>query len=311
MKWMAPVRYSPLPLKKNLAAKENGNMAALAASIRAMQLADLDFAAQCTAAEGWLSENRSSLEGFYQHDPAGCLLAEVDGKPAGICVATPYGKSGFIGELIVRPEARGKGLGAALLNHAVDYLRQKGAGTVYLDGVLPAVPLYERNGFRKICRSYRLAGKLAGQSHADVRTMTPADLPAVVALDRRFFGTDRSFFLARRLELFPRLSKVMFSGEMVTGYILGRRGEGWVSAGPWVVSEQNSTPTHLLDSFAQELELHDFSLGILSSNSAAVDLIKSLGFAERRVGLWRMSLGPAQDLGASPYCLAVGSAAKG
>ena len=286
-------------------------MAAFAGSIRTMQAADLDFAAQCTAAEGWMTENRTSLAGLYQHDPAGCLLAEVDGRPAGICVATPYGKSGFIGELIVHPDVRGKGLGAALLNHAISYLHQTGAETVYLDGVLPAVPLYERNGFRKICRSFRLSGKLAGQSHPDVRAMTAGDLLAVFALDRRLFGEDRSFFLARRLELFPLLSKVMLSGGQVTGYILGRRGEDWVSAGPWVVSEQNSAPMHLLDSFAQELELHEFSVGILASNSAAVDLIKGLGFEERRVGLWRMSLGLAQDLGASPYCLAVGTAAKG
>ncbi len=279
--------------------------------IRSMQAADLDFAAQCTAAEGWMSENRTSLDGFYQHDPAGCLLAEVNGKPAGICFATCYGKSGFIGELIVHPEARGKGLGASLLNHAVSYLRRAGVETVYLDGVLPAVPLYERNRFRKICRSFRLSGKLAGQHHPDVRAMTTGDLPSVYALDRQFFGADRSFFLARRLELFPELCKVMVSGNQVTGYILGQRGEGWISAGPWVVSEQNSEPMRLLDGFAKELDLHDFSIGILASNSEAVRLIKALGFQERRVGLWRMALGPDQYLGASPYCLAVGTAAKG
>ena len=65
--------------------------------IRVMRQEDLTFAAECTAAEGWLSENLTTLEGFYLRDPTGCLLAEQEGQPVGMCVVTFYGKSGFIG----------------------------------------------------------------------------------------------------------------------------------------------------------------------------------------------------------------------
>jgi hypothetical protein len=68
-------------------------------TIRRMRAADLPFAAQCTAGEGWASETLASFEEFYQHDPEGCLLAERAGHPVGICIATPYGHSGFVGEL--------------------------------------------------------------------------------------------------------------------------------------------------------------------------------------------------------------------
>ena len=94
--------------------------------IREMRKEELAFAAECTAAEGWVSENHTTLEGFYLNDPKSCLLAEENGRPMGICVATFYGKSGFIGELIVRPEARGRGLGAELLNHGVRVLKERG-----------------------------------------------------------------------------------------------------------------------------------------------------------------------------------------
>jgi hypothetical protein len=67
--------------------------------IRRMQATDLAFAAQCTANEGWASETLASFEGFYQHDPEGCLLAERGGHPVGICIATAYGHAGFVGEL--------------------------------------------------------------------------------------------------------------------------------------------------------------------------------------------------------------------
>jgi len=117
--------------------------------IRHMRKEELSFAADCTMAEGWVSEDQATLEGFYQYDPQGCWLAEEEGYPIGICIATSYGSSGFIGELIVRPGARGRGVGAALLNHAVGGLKSNGVETVYLDGVIKAVELYERNGFRK------------------------------------------------------------------------------------------------------------------------------------------------------------------
>jgi GNAT superfamily N-acetyltransferase len=111
--------------------------------IRSMRSDELVFGVGCTLAEGWVSEASTALntfEGFYRHDPAGCLIALQDDTPAGICVATPYKHTGFVGELIVRPEMRGKGLGGALLSRVMEYLRGLGIGSIYLDGVLTAVP---------------------------------------------------------------------------------------------------------------------------------------------------------------------------
>ena len=280
-------------------------------TIRSMRIQDLDFAESCTAAEEWVSENRTVLNGFYQHDPGGCLIAELDNKPVGICIATPYGESGFIGELIVRPAARGRGIGAALLNYAVDYLRKNGALSVYLDGVPAAVPMYRRNGFRAICRSLRFSGELDGVDHAEVRPMQLADLPQVIALDRRTFGADRSFFLRRRWELYPELSLVMVENDELAGYILGRRGEGWVSTGPWVVEKNARHPFFLLENLAGEVKGEHISVGILECNLEAVNLVRSLGFVERPNSPWRMALGEASHLGVSMQCYAVGSAAKG
>jgi len=283
--------------------------------IRSMQPGDLAFATELTAGEGWVSENRLTLDGFYMHDPHGCLLAEEAGnpcsKPLGICIATRYGTCGFIGELIVHPDARGLGIGAALLNHAVKYLRQCGSHTIYLDGVVKAVPLYERKGFRKISRSYRFSGILHSKSTPQVRIMQKNDLADVFNLDHLAFGADRGFFLARRQSLFPELAHVMLISKRIIGFILGRRGEGWIAAGPWVVSPEVVNPLPLLEKLANEVGEVSISLGILSSNLPAVALIRSLGFIERPDSPWRMALGPQDDLGASPQCIAVGSAAKG
>jgi len=279
--------------------------------IREMKEADLAFAAKCTAAEGWVAENLTTLEGFFLHDPKGCFVAEENGRRVGICVATFYGNSGFIGELIVRPEARGRGVGAELLNHGVQILIDRGVKTVYLDGEVRAVGLYQRNGFRKICRSCRFSGHLSGKLSSKVRQMATSDLDQVFKLDRSSFGEDRSFFLRRRLYLFPELCYVMVDGDRLTGFILGRGGEDWVSAGPWVVSEDAENPIDLISAFTFKVGERPISIGILETNPQACDLVRSIGLQERVESPWRMALGKPDDLGASPRCYAVGSGAKG
>jgi ribosomal protein S18 acetylase RimI-like enzyme len=280
-------------------------------TIRAMQKGDLAFASECTAAEGWVSENAITLEGFFLHDPGGCLLAEENGKPVGMVVSTDYGNCGFIGELIVTPAARGRGVGAALLNHAVGMLKHRGVETVYLDGVVKAVDLYERNGFHKVCRSWRFSGNLAGKDSPHVRRMVKSDLEQVVALDERSFGAHRGFFLRYRLECYPEQGYVAERNGRVVGFILGRGGQDWLSAGPWVVEEWVNHPMELLFAFALESGGRTVNLGILDTNHQAIQQVQSLGFVARADSPWRMALGSSQDLGTSPYCFAIGSAAKG
>lgn len=279
--------------------------------IREMEVEDLAFASECTAGEGWVSENFQTLAGFLLNHPNGCLLAEENGQPVGICVATPYEVSGFIGELIVRPEVRGRGVGASLLNYGVDLLREGGTETVYLDGVLKAVNLYERNGFRKACRSWRFSGSLPGEGHRDVSPMTAQDLGQVIALDQAHFGADRSFFIQYRFGLFPQLCHVMRQGDRLVGYIQGRRGEDWVSAGPWLVNEEAHNPAALLKALAQKADGRLINLGVLDTNQKAFDLVRLLGFVERPDSPWRMAKGIRNDLGVSPACYAIGSAANG
>jgi len=279
--------------------------------IRRMRSSDLPFAAACTAVEGWPSEDEAALETFFLREPAGCLIAEGGGRPLGMCMATDYGASGFIGELIVRPEVRGRGLGSALLNRAVRHLRSRGVRTIYLDGVPPAVPLYERNGFRELYRSLRFTGRLPVAFAAGTRYMEIEDLPAVFALDRRVFGENRSFFLARRLALNPELARVLVEDGRLTGFIFGRRGEDWLTAGPWVVEAGARRPQALLAGLALDAGDQPVSLGVLECNRAAVELVQSLGLAESPDSPWRMALGTGAALGAGAGCLAIGSPAKG
>jgi ribosomal protein S18 acetylase RimI-like enzyme len=280
-------------------------------TVRAMQAADLDFAAQCTAVEGWASETPAEFEGFWQHDPGGCLIAEADDAPIGIAIATNYGAAGFIGEVIVSTAWRGRGVGRRLVDQSVRYLHGCGTRSVYLDGVVKAVSLYEQAGFRKVCLSRRFYGPLEGHLSLDVRPMRAADMETVAASDRLAFGADRRFFLERRLALYPELCKVMERDGVITGYILGRRGYGVIGVGPWWVREDARRPAELLYALAAEVGDTAIGVGVLETNTPAVGLLRSVGLAEHPTPPWRMVLGADERLGAATELFANGSAAKG
>jgi len=279
--------------------------------IREMTAADLDFAADCTSREGWSSETRFEFEGFLAHDPHGCFLAVEHGTRIGICVATPYGAAGFVGLLIVSAPHRNRGVGRGLVEHAIGYLSAQSADSVFLDGVPQAVPLYERLGFRKVCRSLRLVSTVRGTADSDVTPMVREDLNAVGLLDREAFGADRSTFLRRRLESYPDLCRVLWRGSEMAGFIMGRRVAQIVSVGPWVMRPGAARPEALLANVAVPTEDLSVHVGTLETSTAAAALLHALGFVPREDPPWRMVRGPWHDLASSPRLFAIGSPAKG
>jgi len=94
-------------------------------------------------------------------DPAYWFLAEAGGELAGVCLTW---KEGWIKDLAVEPEARGRGLGEALLRHAFARLYEGGARTIGLkvDAHNPtsAIRLYERFGMRVVERYRHYVKKL-------------------------------------------------------------------------------------------------------------------------------------------------------
>lgn len=279
--------------------------------VRHMLESDLDFAAACTASEGWTSQTRGEFEGFIAHDPDGCFIVQAGDRRIGICVATLYGTAGFLGEFIIVPDWRGRGIGRYLMEQAIGYLHSRGVRSIFLDGEPRAVPLYERLGFRKVTRSLRFAGTMTGAAHPAVRPMCAGDLPAVCEIDHEAFGADRSFFLRRRLSQCPELCWVLECHEQVAGFILGRRGADWVFAGPWVIAPGVERPERLLESLALAAEGVTIHVGALETNSAATRILTASGLVERPTWTWRMVLGTDEGVGTSDQLYALGTPAKG
>jgi len=279
--------------------------------IREMTRSDVEFAYACTTNEGWAGETPEVFESFLAHDPRGCFVAEYGTKPAGVCVATRYRRCGFIGELVVAKELRGKGIGRMLFERSLKYLQSSGMKTVYLDGDLEAIPFYERMGFRKITRSLRFVGTLRGTRRPGVRQARRADWRRICEIDRELFGDDRAFFIERRLAADPDLCFVSEPAGEVSGFIMARPGVGVLSVGPWAAGKSDDEAFGLLETLASASVAGRLRLGVLEMNSRAVDLVRSTRSFKKGTPSWRMVLGPDERVGFHEDLIAIGSAAKG
>ena len=85
-------------------------------------------------------------------DPALWFLAVDDGELAGVNLAQSGPLGGYVVQLAVRRDQRGRGLGLALLRHGFGELYRRGVGEVVLDvdshNRTGATRLYERAGMR-------------------------------------------------------------------------------------------------------------------------------------------------------------------
>ena len=273
---------------------------------------DLEFAASLTKKEGWHSETLSAFSTFYDNNPYGCLICEVDAVPAGICIATAYQNSGFIGELIVDKQFRSQGIGRILMQSAIEYLQKRNIEMVFIDGVQKAIPFYLTLGFRPICRSLRFFGQIDPQENPEIKNISADDLQMIYEVDRDCFGDDRSFFLKKRFENFPDVAFIWKENKKILAYLFARIGVGgWVTVGPWVHLIENSDKLTMLRHFQAKIGNQPFSIGILENRNEIIQQMVMNGMNPQSDPPSRMILGQGRNLGDNEYCLAIGSPAKG
>ncbi|MFW9957600.1 MAG: GNAT family N-acetyltransferase [Candidatus Odinarchaeota archaeon] len=277
--------------------------------IRPMIYDDLGFALALTSAEGWNSTKRD-FEELLEYNGQGCFIGEIDSKPMGMVCTVSYGMFGFIGNLIVIESCRGQQCGKELMEYGINYLRIRGAKSILIDAVPKALTLYERLGFRKICKSLRLEGTVTGTKSSHVRGMTQKDLSLISDLDTSLFGGRRDKFLGMRLAAYPEYCKVHeIDGELL-GYIMGSTSGNSVRIGPWAMMESDVSAEPLLLDFAQSVEADSLRIGVLERNFKSLDLLHRYGFREKSFS-WRMIYGEDTEATLSNYLYAICCPARG
>jgi predicted N-acetyltransferase YhbS len=104
--------------------------------------------AHAVVREGLSSARDPAALEFYRTSPGGQLIvACYDTQVVGVSYAASFGRTGWIGNVAVHPEARSRGIGTAVSQAALDALRRAGAVTVLLTATKLGRPIYEKLGF--------------------------------------------------------------------------------------------------------------------------------------------------------------------
>jgi len=149
------------------------------------------------AAEGWVADpwEFAFLLAVF---PEGCLCVRGrDGKGIAFVTALRHEKSGWIGNLIVSEEFRGRGLGEALFRKALGALQAAGVGTFWLTASNSGKSLYEKYGFNSLDAVVRWSGT-GRRRHAGHTRSTHLDeySISVSSIDRQAWGDRRDALLA-------------------------------------------------------------------------------------------------------------------
>jgi ribosomal protein S18 acetylase RimI-like enzyme len=118
------------------------------------------------AAENWVAEAWEFVF-LLAAFPEGCLcVRDSDGNGIAFVTSLQHEKSGWIGNLIVAEEHRGRGIGDKLFRAAHGALQAAGVGTFWLTASNAGRSLYEKYGFNRIDAIVRWSGS-GRQRHAE------------------------------------------------------------------------------------------------------------------------------------------------
>lgn len=186
---------------------------------------DVLLAEEVERSVGWVRGRREVARRF-ECWPRGHFVAREGGRDVGVVSVVvhppasapprgpgflprepaPSGSFAWIGGLVVRPEARGRGAGRALMERAVAHAWSEGARAIGLDATEHGRPLYLALGFRDAGRSPRWE-RPAGASPPDVpvpaglavHPVSVSELLEVGAFDALRFGASRTRWLGALL----------------------------------------------------------------------------------------------------------------
>src|SRR5438270_5748591 len=100
--------------------------------VRLLSGADLRASLQLSRTAGW-NQTEADWRRCLDLQPDGCFVAEWQGTPVGTTTTCVFGNVAWIAMVLVDANHRGKGIGKALMNHALEYLDSAGVASIRLD----------------------------------------------------------------------------------------------------------------------------------------------------------------------------------
>ena len=252
-----------------------------AANVRRLTNRDIDAAIALTDLEHW-GYTRADFRRLLALSPDGCFAAESNGRVVGVLTTTTYDAVAWLGAVIVTPELRGKGIGKAMMDAALEHLRGKGVRSVRLNAYLNAIPFYERLGFRReyeVIRWHGPPGTRGGLG--TVRPVRLDDLEALARWDQTYFGANRRALLDRLVDEVPATFLIAERRGAIQGVIVGNPSGEACEIGPWVVAPGRETVARdLFHTVVLAAGVSEVAFSGPSANDALLEFVRGLRFAE-------------------------------
>jgi predicted N-acetyltransferase YhbS len=258
--------------------------------IRSLTAADVPSVRGLTDQAGW-NQTEADWQRFVKLQPSGCFLAEWDGKPVGTTTTSRFGSVAWLAMVLVDETMRGRGIGTALVRHALDFLDRQGVATVRLDATPLGQPIYERLGFVPQFTMVRYAGTLPGSPPVEgVSAASPEQLEALAKLDRAVTRTDRRVLLHQLFCESPEAVRIVAESARLRGFLMSRPGARAVQVGP-CEADAEAGPLLFRDAW-HRLAGRPVFIDIPSANEPARKLAEAQGLTIQR-HLTRMCRGVA------------------
>lgn len=136
-----------------------------------------------------------------------------------------FERAGSIAKMVVAPEARRRGIGAAILDDLLRLAAERSLNVVGLVATPLGRPLYEAKGFAPLSEVVILGGtpQLEAPSGATTKVV---DAEQMLALERRFMGSSRDAMLRARLR------EACATASCAGGFALATAHDGLARIGP-------------------------------------------------------------------------------
>ncbi|ETW96681.1 MAG: acetyltransferase [Candidatus Entotheonella factor] len=248
-------------------------MSTEAYQIRRMTPDDVAIATEWARREGW-NPGLHDAHTFYQADPNGFFIGEINGEAVAVGCAIIYDEAfAFCGLYIVAPEHRGEGYGFALTEARLAYCGSRNIG---IDGVLENVGIYERIGYRKFYENARyqfMAGE-ASVRPANLVALSQVDAEALKRYDRQCFPAARDTFLNAWISQPDALSLAWMEQGQLKGYAVRRRCHEGHKIGP-LFADNPLIAEQLLLACQEGVQGQSLIVDMPETNDAALKLAAS------------------------------------
>jgi len=246
-----------------------------------MSAEDFAFAIHLTNTMNWtLTED--DFEFMIELEPDGCFVLLDGSERIGLATTISFGKVGWLGNVIVSENYRGRGVGSLLVKHSLKYLKNKKVETVGLYAYIDKIPFYRKHGFEYNSDIIYLKGKGSSSPvRSHLRKAEKDDIREIIDLDSFYFGTSRKKLLEPLLLNSANSCHVSIINGHVSGFAVTKVYEGMAEVGPLICPHGcDDIAIDLLKTAINGLKDCEIYMGIPEKESVIIDTLMRSRFSK-------------------------------